>query len=271
MKNSDDKLRKKILNENIREHQIEGKYYDIIHREIFNKYEQDRIKKNLSHIFKKIGKKNIKVLDVGSGTGNLVTNLLTFNKKFDFEITAVDLSKEMQDVMKKKLKSKNIKYHLNDVDSFLKENKKNYDLIMISSVLHHLPNYQETTQNLLKILNNNGIIFITHEPLNNSLKSNSRLYHFIEFLDFKLYQLNYIKNLALKKVKRLVRDCTHSDFHVGVKGIYPKKFTSYLNENNPNLKNKIIYYSQGYFLANLKNKLKFKDHFEIIIEKNEKN
>ena len=115
-------MRQKILEENIKEHSIEAEYYDLIHKEIFNTYEQERIKCSLKKLICGF-QKNIKVLDVGSGTGNMTEKIISIcgDENIDVTIHAVDISEEMQGMMKEKLAGDQvkIKYFRTDIDSFI--------------------------------------------------------------------------------------------------------------------------------------------------------
>lgn len=84
-------LREEIIKANIDEHEKEAKYYDIIHTEIYNFYEQKRIETSLYPLVKTLDK-NTKILEIGCGTGNLTIKLL--NHGFD-NITCLDLSPAM--------------------------------------------------------------------------------------------------------------------------------------------------------------------------------
>ena len=68
------KLKGKILSANIEEHKKEAKYYDVIHTELFNYYEQKRINKSLDFILNNFDN-DCNILDVGCGTGNLTIKL----------------------------------------------------------------------------------------------------------------------------------------------------------------------------------------------------
>src|SRR3972149_10527865 len=78
-----------VKRENLRVHDNEARWYDRIHREIFNFAEQRRINKDITRIGALVPRG--KVLDVGCGSGNLT--LQFFAQGFD--VTAPDISPEM--------------------------------------------------------------------------------------------------------------------------------------------------------------------------------
>jgi 2-polyprenyl-3-methyl-5-hydroxy-6-metoxy-1,4-benzoquinol methylase len=69
-------LKEKIHQANIEVHRSEAEYYELIHPEVYSKREQKRIKTLLQRIAKQIVDNQKNALDVGAGTGNLLTRQL---------------------------------------------------------------------------------------------------------------------------------------------------------------------------------------------------
>jgi 2-polyprenyl-3-methyl-5-hydroxy-6-metoxy-1,4-benzoquinol methylase len=177
-------LKKKKLGDNIEVHKKETKYYDVIHTELFNYYEQKRINRSLDDIINKFDK-DCKILDIGCGTGNLTIKLLERGYK---NIICLDISKEMIRELKKKVKkyNHNTIVVVSDLDAFLiGRNGSKFDIILVSSVLHHLPNYIDSLKHLKEALREDGCIYITYEPL--PLQKPSILITFLFKLDFLMY------------------------------------------------------------------------------------
>src|SRR4030042_3229090 len=136
----DPNLSKKIIEANLELHQKEAKYYDLIHPEIFCPSEQRLIGQVLEQALNLLKQDKIQALDVGAGTGNIALKLV--NEREIANITALDLSQEMlRELLQKLQGNTKVKIVNSDIDSFLAEDKQSYDLITISSVLHHLPDY----------------------------------------------------------------------------------------------------------------------------------
>ncbi|MBW6451255.1 MAG: class I SAM-dependent methyltransferase [DPANN group archaeon] len=248
-------LSKKIKNKNIRVHSIEAKSYDKLHREIFNTYEQKKILNELKIIYTYFKKGS--VLDVGCGTGNLT---IQFIQK-GYYVDGLDISKDMINELKQKIKSKKIHLYNQDIDEFLKITNKKYDIISFSSVLHHLPNYQKTLKNCIKKLTSNGILYVIHEPLNNN---ETILDNIIEKIDYYLYRFN----LYLKQIKTQKIDYSYADIHCK-NGIDAKKLIDTLNIN----KNFEILLYEEYnarkfmFFSKLQNLIGTKKNFRFLIRK----
>lgn len=159
----DRKLKEKILKANITEHAKEAAIYDLVHPEIFSKQAQHRIVEILDEAEKKIMSRDRKALDIGAGTGNITLKLL----KKNINVDAVDISMEMLEILKGKLtekEKKQISIVVADADGFLNNKNEEYDLIVTSSLLHHLPEYTQTLKLMEKALKPGGVLVNLHEP-----------------------------------------------------------------------------------------------------------
>lgn len=101
--------------------------------------------------------KDIKVLDLGCGTGTI--SALVKSRFPNARVTCVDVSKNMLDTAAKKLAAfKDVEYELADFHSY--EIKKGYDAVVASLALHHLETDKDKTEMHKKIfdaLNKGGI------------------------------------------------------------------------------------------------------------------
>ena len=94
-------LREKIREANVAVHRFEAKYYELVHPEVYNRYEQKRIDSILEMVDKLVTDNHVhtkKALDFGAGTGNLTVNLL----QMGYDVTAIDISEEMCKILEKK-------------------------------------------------------------------------------------------------------------------------------------------------------------------------
>lgn len=258
----------KILDANLAVHNREARFFETIHTEIFNSFEQSRIFQTLKSITK-LFHENSKILDVGAGTGNIANKLISLGFK---NIICVDISRQMlnQLLMKTSLDSESTV--CSDIDTWLNENKsKKFDIIILSSVLHHLPHYQNTLEKLLNHLNDEGILLITHEPLRENDGSISLcilLTFFIRNLDYSLYIVRYLFLVITGKLKHLNIDYYYSDYwDTGNRSIRLKDVT--------NIAEKYIYDINLYSVAKFAFAAKFltkydKNAFELIIHKKKK-
>lgn len=162
---SDKDLPEKIHEANVTVHRTEAKYYELIHPEVYGRYEQKRIfsvLKKVENLLADTGERAKKALDFGSGTGNITGKLL----EMGYEVTAVDISAEMCKILEKKFKKYSESKKLVVINSPIEDvsfEKETFDLVTCYSVLHHLPDYIEVLQMLSFFLRKGGVMYIDHE------------------------------------------------------------------------------------------------------------
>lgn len=112
-------------------------------------------RREVINLFPPLENKN--VLDAGFGTGVFLEYFIT-QKAF---VTGIDFSKEMHLVTKNKLK-KDVKLYeadLNEPFVFLSDNQ--FDLIICTMVLMHIPNWDNILKEFYRVLKPNGQIIIS--------------------------------------------------------------------------------------------------------------
>ena len=161
----DENLQEKIHEANVFLHHFEAKYYELVHPEVYNRHEQKRINSTLKMVDQLIADHRgpVKyVLDFGAGTGNLTGKLL----QMGYNVTAIDISKEMCKLLKKKyehfLESERLIIINSPIEDVTFNNDK-FDLITCYSVLHHLPDYVDALQRLSGFLRKGGVMYLDHE------------------------------------------------------------------------------------------------------------
>jgi len=178
-----------IVRANLDVHEKEAEYYDELHKEITNFYQRYRFQKFLKTIVAQLPDSKLPyVLEIGSGTGFLTLQLL----KRGFHVHAVELSPIMVNILNRKIQThssrQQCKIYNSDINSFLEngiDRRDKYHLICMNSVLHHLPDYLNTVDNLLEFVDHKGVLFISHEPLSPVLLN--RVYWNMQKIDMKIW------------------------------------------------------------------------------------
>lgn len=148
---------------------------------------------------------NIKVLDLGCGTGTIS---FAIKQKFpNASFTLMDLAPKMLELAKNKINNADTQIH--NVDFYNYDIKDNYDVIVSSLALHHLVTDNDKQTFYTKIyngLNNDGIFFNA---------------------DVILGSNNHLQELYLKKwTEYMSRSCEIDE-------INNKWLVTYKNEDNP--------------------------------------
>ena len=163
-------LRERIYEANIAVHRIEASFYELFHPEVYGRQEQKRIMDNLKRVDKLVTDNQKRALDFGAGTGNITGKLLALG----YAVTALDISAEMCEALRKKFKAqmkaeKLIVVNLTIEDVHFGSSK--FDVITCYSVLHHLPDYEEALQKLCRFLKKGGVMYLDHEASPNYWKT----------------------------------------------------------------------------------------------------
>jgi len=146
-------------------HDFEKDKYSGRHPEIYNKE-----KSRLESLFSKYLDHNVNYvcLDYGAGTG-FVSGILANYLQEEDVLMAADISKEILESCKEYLYSRNFTCQIvfKKIDTqIIPVADNSVDLIVINSVLHHLPNIELFSMEAHRILSKGGKIIVCHEPYN---------------------------------------------------------------------------------------------------------
>ena len=145
--------------------------------------------------------KNIKILDLGCGSGEITLELA----KLGYVGDALDNSKKMLDICKKKLSNYNWNYYLNEAQKTNLKNE-NYDLIIASGLIEYYPNDAILLNEITRLLKKEGHLIINvSNKLGYSTCLNFITYYFkqnviFKFIKSKLFKFKYgIVNFSIRK------------------------------------------------------------------------
>jgi ubiquinone/menaquinone biosynthesis C-methylase UbiE len=137
-----------VLTENSRLSSAEAAVYDLNHFEIFHPWEQARLRRHLSRY-----DGCASVLDVGAGTGNVLTKMSAPRR------VAVDLSSAMLERLRVKDVEAGLVVGLADMLPFRGER---FDLVVTYSTLHHFADWSALGE-MRRVTRPGGIVLLDHE------------------------------------------------------------------------------------------------------------
>lgn len=101
--------------------------------------------------------KDFNIMDFGSGTGLLLSKIAPFVGK----ITAVDISKSMNEVLRNKKQTIDCKLDILEIDLTKTDLNKKFDGIISSMTIHHVKDTIKLFEQFYSMLNKNGTIAIS--------------------------------------------------------------------------------------------------------------
>jgi SAM-dependent methyltransferase len=141
---------------NVRAYAKRAAAYDVIHGEIFNDREQQRLREALGEASAAITSGDRRALDFGAGSGNLTRHMIDIS----FHVTAADVSPEFLQLIEERYKAPTIELVGGSLDHIP---DGSYDLIGAYSVMHHIPDYLAAAEGLVSKLKPGGVLLIDHE------------------------------------------------------------------------------------------------------------
>lgn len=107
--------------------------------------------------------KELKILDIGCGTGQLINEISELYN--DVNYLGIDVAKNMIEIARKSNKNKNIKFMNSSIESF--ESNEKYDIIICTHAFPYFPDKQEMIKKMAELCNEKGQVIIVNSSTNN--------------------------------------------------------------------------------------------------------
>jgi len=128
-----------------------------------------------------------KMLDLGAGEGSATLPFLELGA----EVTAVDISESQLAELKKKCNKygDRLKVYCDDIFKMLESSDNTYDIIVVNSFLHHIPQYLDLIKLIITRLNPRGVFFSFQDPLRfDTVGKAQMLFCDIAYLSWRLFK-----------------------------------------------------------------------------------
>jgi SAM-dependent methyltransferase len=142
-----------------------------------------------------------RVLDLGAGEGSSTLPFLELGA----HVTAVDISESQLAFLARKCGrfANRLRVYRKDIDEILERNEDRYDIVVMNSFVHHIPDYLALFQKGIAILRPNGVIFSFQDPLRyDTLGKSSFYFSMCGYFFWRLFQGNYLQGLRTR-IRRL--------------------------------------------------------------------
>lgn len=229
--------------------------------------------KNLHNIYSTIKKKNVRVLEIGSGSGETTLFLL----KQGANVTAVDVSKKQLKLLREKCKSYRdnlviVNKEASAAIRILKNRRMKYDLIVATSLLHHIPDYISMIRESIELLDKKGVFFSFQDPLKyNTLTLGSLLFSKISYFSWRIFQGDFFggfrRHLRRRRGEFLEIAEDNVEYHVVREGVDQDAIYKLFRENGYKFDLTKYFSTQNGFLQKVGESLGFKNSFMIISKK----
>ena len=140
-------------------------------------------------------------LDLGAGEGSATLPFLELGA----HVTAVDISESQLAVLRLKCGrfATRLRVYGEDINEMLKGTEERYDIVVMNSFVHHIPDYLALFQKSVAILQPNGLLFTFQDPLRYDTLGRGSLYFSMGgYFFWRLFQGNYLQGLRTR-IRRL--------------------------------------------------------------------
>ena len=249
------------------DHYIEGAPH-IMHDQISKLY-QGLIKNLFFDIFKRVKKPCL--LDLGAGEGTVTLQFL----EQGFYVSVVDTSISQLNLLQDKCKKhkSNLQLFNEDVFALLKKHKKKYDVIIINSFLHHIPDYILLIKLATQLVKDNGFIFTFQDPMRyDKLPKHHFLLSNIFYYSWRVFQGDLLNGIRrkMRRLRGIYYDDSiydNAEYHVTRNGVDQEKLTKILRQEGFEIKLIKYFSTQSSFFQKVGNLIKIKNTFGIIAKK----
>ena len=211
---------------------------------------------------------NPSLLDLGAGEGGVTLPFL----KLGFTVTAVDSSVTQLNELKRKCNSFNA--HLNvycgDVFTMLNESTDKYDVVVMNSFIHHIPEYIKLIEGATKVLKEGGQIFTFQDPMRYDLLSSfNRIFSASVYFFWRIFQGDVVAGIG-RKIRRArgiyYDDSVHdnAEYHVTRNGVDQEKIKIFLESAGFNCQIITYFSTQSRFFQMVGDLLGVKNTFAIV-------
>jgi len=141
------------------------------------------------------------VLDLGAGEGSVTLPFLDLGAT----VTAVDISSSQLDVLRSRCKrfGDRLRVRCEDIADTLKAKHDNYDIIVVNSFLHHIPDYIGMIREAITLLTPQGQFFSFQDPLRyDSIGKPTMMFGELAYFSWRIFEGDVVGGLKRRLRRR---------------------------------------------------------------------
>ena len=207
------------------------------------------------------------VLDLGAGEGSATLPFLESGAR----VVAVDVSESQLSELRKKCGAFNerLEIRLVDIDGAFRSGE-HYDVVLMSSCLHHIPDYISVIQSAAEILSPKGQFFSFQDPIRyDTMDRPSYWFNRIVYFSWRAFQGDFFGGLSrtLRRARGVyLDDCAadNTEYHVVRNGVDQNEIVSVLSSRGFECRTVRYFSTQGSLFQPLGAVLGIENTFSII-------
>lgn len=129
------------------------------------------------------------ILDLGAGEGSATVRFLELGAR----VTAVDISEsQLRDLRSRCQRyGDRLRIHCEEIGAAIRRDNDVYDVVVMNSFIHHIPDYLAVIRHLLPSLGPDGQFFSFQDPLRyDTLERRSRVFSQLAYFSWRIFQGN---------------------------------------------------------------------------------
>jgi ubiquinone/menaquinone biosynthesis C-methylase UbiE len=215
--------------------------------------------------------KTPKVLDLGAGEGSVTLSFLELGAK----VVAVDISNSQLDALRTKCEhfGDMLGVRCEDINDTLKDKSEKYDIIVVNSFLHHVPDYLGMIREATTVLNPHGQFFSFQDPLRyDSVGRATMTFTTLAYFSWRVLKGDLIGGLS-RRIRRArgiyLEDSVHdnAEYHVTRNGVDQDAIRGLFKEQGFDC-NIVCYFStQSRFFQPIGAVLRMKNTFAVVAQR----
>ena len=211
------------------------------------------------------------ILDLGAGEGSVTLPFLELGAK----VVAVDISNSQLKNLKAKCKQFGdmLEIRCEDIKDTLRGKSEKYDIVVVNSFLHHVPDYMGMIREASTVLTSHGQFFSFQDPLRyNSVGKATMVFTNLAYFSWRVFKVDAIGGLKrrLRRAKGVyLEDSVHdnAEYHVTRNGVDQEAIYGFFKDKGFNCKIVTYFSTQSRFFQPLGTVLGIKNTFAVVAQK----